>query len=256
MSADDRDAQLQFDRVEIEQPSGTAPEGLNCKACGGAIRTEYFSWNGAPLCETCKTTVETARTTARRWSTFGRAMAFGIGAMIAGAILYFAVLAITKLEIGLIAIVIGYMVGYSVRRGSRGWGGRRFQVLALALTYYAVGLAYFPLVIQSARENAAKRSAAATSAGQPAASPAATTTTSTDAPRAPQRVTPVGPLSGVGFILLFCAALPVISVVGSFPSGLISAAIIGFGMRQAWRMTAALPIEITGPYRLGAPTVA
>src|SRR5262245_30956670 len=159
MSADDRDAEpLQFDRVEFDRPERTAAEGLNCKACGRTIRTEYFSWNGAPLCEACKTTVETARTAARRWSTFGRAMAFGIGAMIAGAILYYAVLAITKLEIGLVAIVIGYMVGYSVRRGSRGWGGRRFQVLALALTYYAVGLAYFPLVIQSAREGAVTRS--------------------------------------------------------------------------------------------------
>src|SRR5436190_18495683 len=144
------DGPLQFDRVETDQPRNAAPpsEGLACKACGTAIRTEYFSWNGAPLCETCKTTLQTARAGANTWSTFGRAFVFGIGATIAGAILYYGVIAITKLEIGLVAIAIGYMVGYSVRRGSRGWGGRRYQVLALLLTYYSVGLAYFPLAMK------------------------------------------------------------------------------------------------------------
>src|SRR5262249_1898798 len=88
MPADDQDARpLQFDRVDTDQQAGEAPraEGLACRACGAAIRTEYFSWNGAPLCETCKAALETARTTARQWSTFGRAVAFGIGATIAGA---------------------------------------------------------------------------------------------------------------------------------------------------------------------------
>jgi len=246
---------LEFDRVEMDQPQGTAqPQGLACKACGAPIQGEYFSWNGAAVCERCKTTVDTSRRTASRWSTFGRATAFGLGAAIAGAILYYAVIAITKLEIGLVAILIGYMVGYSVRRGSRGWGGRRFQVLALVLTYYAVGLAYFPLVIQSARESA-PRKAAATRSTQPAASSIAVTDDA-GAARAPQRVGALAEIAGIGLILAFCAALPVLSVVGSFPSGLISAAIIGFGMRQAWRMTASLPISITGPYKLGAPPVA
>ena len=35
------------------------------------------------------------------------------------------------------------------------------------------------------------------------------------------------------------------------PGGLITAAIIGFGMHQAWRMTAAPQLTITGPYRVG-----
>jgi hypothetical protein len=248
---------LQFDRVEVDQPPGPAPvQGVACRACGAAIRAEYFSWNGAPLCETCKTTLVAARTTASRWSTFARAAAFGIAATIAGAILYYAVLAITKLEIGLIAIVIGYMVGYSVRRGSRGWGGRRFQVLALVLTYYAVGLAYLPLVITPAREGVAAKTGVAADGDQSSAWTAPTAVDAADAPRATGRVTTVTRIAGVAFVLFFCAALPVLSVIGSFPSGLISAAIIGFGMRQAWRMTAALPIEVTGPYKLGAPPVA
>jgi hypothetical protein len=236
------DGPLQFDRVETDQPQGAAPpsEGLACKACGTAIRREYFSWNGAPLCETCKATLETARQAANTWSTFGRAVVFGIGATIAGAVLYYGVIAITKLEIGLVAIAIGYMVGYSVRRGSRGWGGRRYQVLALLLTYYSVGLAYFPLAMQEGRKTTEQERQAASDAKPKETPEAAAEPTRSDA------------FLALGVMLLFCFALPVVAVVGSLPSGLITAFIIFIGMRQAWRMTAALPIEVTGPYKLGA----
>jgi hypothetical protein len=54
------------------------------------------------------------------------------------------------------------------------------------------------------------------------------------------------------FLAVLIAALPVIVVFGSFPSGLISAFIIFIGMRQAWRMTGAPLLQILGPYRVGA----
>jgi hypothetical protein len=65
---------------------------------------------------------------------------------------------------------------------------------------------------------------------------------------------PNGGSSLFGWVLLagFIAVLPVLMIVGSFPSGLISAFIIFIGMRQAWRMTGAPSLEILGPYRVGA----
>jgi hypothetical protein len=47
-------------------------------------------------------------------------------------------------------------------------------------------------------------------------------------------------------------ALPVMVVFGSLPSGLLSAIIIFVGIHHAWRMTAAPPLKIAGPYRVGA----
>jgi hypothetical protein len=41
------------------------------------------------------------------------------------------------------------MVGYGIRLGTRGRGGRRFQVIALVLTYWAIGLAYSTLGIKA-----------------------------------------------------------------------------------------------------------
>ena len=78
---------------------------------------------------------------------------FGLGAGVVGAGIYYAVIAIANLEIGIVAILIGYMVGYAVRKGAGGRGGRRFQVLAVALTYASVALAYTPLAFNQAADD-------------------------------------------------------------------------------------------------------
>jgi len=91
------------------------------------------------------------------------------------------------------------------------------------------------MLFKQTADNASKRQASERAAGIAAE----------EAPR------PVGGAAGaIGVLLLLSLAMPVLIVVGSLPSGLISALIIGIGMRQAWRMTAAPP-AITGPYRLG-----
>ena len=139
----------------------------------------------------------------------------------------------------IVAIAIGFMVGWAVRKGAGGRGGRRFQVLALVLTYWAVGLAYTPLMFkQLAEENAKEKAAATASAPTPADSP----DESGD-----------GSLGLAVVVLLgFSLALPVLSVISSLPSGLISAAIIAFGMHQAWKMTGVPALQISGPFRIAA----
>ena len=82
--------------------------------------------------------------------------ACGLGAGIVGAIIYYSVIAIAHVEIGIVAILIGYMVGAAVRKGARGGGGRRYQILAVALTYFSVGLAYSPLAFKGFAEGRAK----------------------------------------------------------------------------------------------------
>src|SRR5204862_7486300 len=90
---------------------------------------------------------EAAAETPRGVGPLAIAAACGFFAAVAGALIYYAMLAFANLEIGIVAILIGYMVGYSVRKGARG-GGRRFQILAVVLTYAAVALAYTPIVIR------------------------------------------------------------------------------------------------------------
>ena len=199
---------LQFDRaVESSAAAGGAPAtpALSCAFCGKPIATSYYNVAGRAACESCKHVAENAIAAQSSNDAFFRAVVFGAGAAIAGAAIYYGVIALLGLEIGIVAILIGYMVGRAIRKGARGGGGRRYQVLAVALTYLSVGLAYAPLAFK-------------------------------------------------GFSIaavVMVVALPVIAVMGSGASGILSAIIIGVGLRQAWRMTAAHPLTITGPYKVG-----
>jgi hypothetical protein len=139
------------------------------------------------------------------------------------------------------------MVGWAVRRGAGGRGGRRFQVLAIALTYGAVALAYTPVVIKAAFDQEKTDTASAITKNT-----AGTAATPLAAPEVNEEPRARGGIVGLIFALGFIAALPVLMVFGSLPSGLISAAIIFFGMRQAWVMTGVPSLRISGPYRVGS----
>lgn len=115
------------------------------------------------------------------------------------------------------------------------------------LTYWAVGLAYTPMLFKAMAEQAA--AVAPSSEGGSAAPQAPDTGT-----RAVEADAVAGGLAGaLAALTALTFALPVLTVASSLPGGLISAAIIGFGMHQAWRMTGVNRIEISGPYRIGAP---
>jgi hypothetical protein len=254
--------ELQFDRVS----TGTAPSAppgkvaVTCAACRTSIETTYFEVNGSILCRLCRSRAESAAETPRGIVPFLTAAVYGLGAGVVGAIIYYAVIAITNFEIGIVAILIGYMVGYAVHKGAGLRGARRFQVLAVALTYLSIALAYAPLVFNQAVDTAqsAQNARAATASGNSdttAATETASVATKTRG-AATEKVSGRRALLSLVFLAAFIAALPVIAVFGSLPSGLISAFIIFIGMRQAWRMTGAPSLQILGPYRVGAAPAA
>jgi hypothetical protein len=244
---------LQFDRViPHSMPPGTPRTELtvNCAACQESIHTEYYDVNGNTVCGRCRATVEAHASTPRGLGAFGLATLFGLGAGLVGAAIYYAVIAIANLEIGIVAVLIGYIVGYAVRKGAGGHGGRRFQVLAVVLTYISIGLAYVPVVVgaMNARQTA-QSTATPGGPGRPAEASVRKPAVATP-PSAP------GFFLGVAILFAFTAALPVLVVFGTLPSGLISAIIIFFGMRQAWKMTAAPMLQILGPFRVGGEPMA
>jgi hypothetical protein len=239
--------ELQFDRVLTETaPSMVAAKPyVACESCQRALETEYYQINGHMFCEGCRTRIEASAETPSGIGPLLMAGTFGLGAGVAGAAIYYAVIALTNLEIGIVAILIGYMVGYAVRRGAKGRGGRRFQVLAVALTYLAVAFAYTPIAFKQSMEahRASRADVAATKAES---------TNHADASSTPS----IGSfLVAVGILVGLIVGLPLLVVFGSLPSGLISGLIILIGMRQAWQMTGAPTLEIYGPYRVGAESM-
>lgn len=74
-------------------------------------------------------------------------------------------------------------------------------------------------------------------------------------PEPPPELTGGEAALALAWLLLLLAALPVLSVVGSMPSGLISAFIIFIGLRQAWSMTGAPVLQVLGPYQVGTDSL-
>jgi hypothetical protein len=232
---------LQFDTAVPNAPTGLSlhsSSGVTCAQCQNTLTEEYYDVNSVSVCERCRVAIEQMTAPVTAWGPLLRAAIFGFGAAVAGAILYYGVIAIANLEIGIVAIAIGYMVGYAIRRATGGRGGRRLQILAVVLTYWSVGLAYTPLAFKELA-----KSDQGTTASQE------TTSEPEGAPTGPQLVI------ALVLVVALTIVLPVMVVFGSLPGGLISAVIIGFGMLQAWRMTAAPTLVVSGPYRIGASSM-
>jgi DNA-directed RNA polymerase subunit RPC12/RpoP len=126
---------LQFDTAV---PSGTPAS--TCVACKRPIGDSYYTAGKAIVCESCKTRIETTPRPVTTPAHIVRATVFGIGGAIAGAAVYYGVLALIHLQIGLVAIVVGYLVGRAMQLGAGGQRGRPFQIIALILTYVGIAL--------------------------------------------------------------------------------------------------------------------
>src|SRR4051812_23022933 len=142
---------------------------LACAKCESAIGAYYYESAGAVYCARCKGEIEKSATSV---GGFGRGALFGLGAAVLGAFGYWAFMKITGIDWALVSIAVAAFVATAIRKGNGGRGSRRFQFLAVALTYLAIGGAYAPLFIAELDKQ--------TEAGA-AASPYAVETDSSDA---------------------------------------------------------------------------
>lgn len=271
--------EIRFDRADF----GTAASGVSCALCKEPLAGSYFEINGHMTCPPCRAKIGNAADQGSRASRLFRALAGGLGAAVLGAGIYYAVLAITNYEIGLIAIVVGFLVGGAVRWGSYHRGGWAYQALAMTLTYVAIVSTYVPFLFKAAAEQGRKASAAssteapvakASTASAPAQTGAASASASS--PAAPAKAgdsshaataTKAGsaanaePTMSLGKFLFslvvmvgIVLALPFLAGFENFMGWLI----IGFAVYQAWKMNRRRQLVVTGPFRLapaetGAP---
>lgn len=228
--------ELQFRRAQHT----TDPAIRTCIACKQPIAGDYYHANGNILCPQCKERINVQQQPPPHTSLL-RAALYGAGAALAGCIIYATVAITTGLEIGLVAILIGYMVGKAIRYASSGLGGRPQQILAVVLTYFAITTSYIPVFIYQASK---ARSAAMTNQGTNRSTETRGEPRVTTSPRMP-------PARTILIILALAAAAPFMTLFegSSMISGLISLFIIFIGLRQAWALTARRGIVITGPYQ-------
>ncbi len=188
-----------------------------CKGCGRPISGEYFRVNGVLACGGCAQAIRAARS-AGLDAPFRRALLFGAGAALVGFGLYVGFALATGLVIGFVSLAVGFLVGKAMLRGAGGLGGRRHQIAAAMLTYAAVSLAAIPIELYH-------------SASMPAV------------------LTP----ARVGIWVLIGLASPFLALAAPL-HGLIGLVILFVGVRIAWRLTAAHPLQIEGPLRQPGPS--
>jgi hypothetical protein len=229
----------QFDVVDAVTPVGTAP----CAECRGPIVDTYFETDAGVICAACETRLTGAHATDNAGS-FSRALLFGTASAGIGAAVYFAALAATGREFMAIVLLVGFIVGKAVRIGSRSRGGRRFQWLALSLTYLAIAATYVPFVMKgfsaTSRVSSIELLPATTNGGAfLVVNPVATT------PPPPPASLGKAAIDYSGLLLL-AAAAPILEGMRSVLTLLLIAA----AMFQAWRMNRRTPVTISGPYRV------
>jgi uncharacterized protein (DUF983 family) len=182
---------------------------LKCAACQGPIGGTYFQVKGAPVCAACAQTIR-AKAPRDSHAAFVRAVVFGTAGALLGLALYVTFALTTGLVIGWVSLAVGFIVGKAMQMGSGGVGGRRYQVVAVLLTYFAVSISAVPIAIEQSGAHIIFPKAIAALALAGIASP------------------------------FFDLRDPTY--------GLIGLVILFVGMRFAWRFTASRAVQVSGPY--------
>jgi hypothetical protein len=171
-----------------------------------------------------------------------RGILFGVGAAIVGMAGYAGFTILTGLYIGYVSLAVGWLVGKAIMLGSKGIGGRRYQIAAVILTYAAVSLAAVPIAI-SYQLKAKSHSESV----QPQQQQSATEAENSQ----PEQAQPKPKLSFGAAIL----QLLVIGLASPFLElqdpvhGIIGLVILMVGIRIAWQITTgSRRANIEGPY--------
>ncbi len=206
---------------------------MTCAACRRPIAGSYFQVNGAQVCPECATKIQ-EQMPQDSHAAFVRAVLFGIAGALIGFAIYVIFALVTGLVIGWISVAVGFIVGKAMNLGSRGVGGRRYQLAAVLLTYLAVSMSAVPIAIHQMR---LRHQAQAQSSDTAAA-----------------HANHMNVAKAIGVLALLGVASPLLDLQNPV-HGLIGLVILFVGIRFAWRFTAGRSIRVSGPHVPAAPGV-
>jgi hypothetical protein len=207
---------LQFDRAEFadiaEEGEAAGQQALACAACRRPITDAYYEIGGHIACPSCHDGALAAQTGGSGVDRFLRALVFGSIAGAVGFAIYYAVLTLTGYQVGLIAVVVGYLVGAAVRFGSQQRGGWRYQLLAVGITYISIVSTFVPMLLKELDGM------------------------------------PVGEVT-MGYVGFLAVVLALPFLAGF--KNILGLLILGFAVYQAWSLNKRVPFEAAGPFRVG-----
>src|SRR3954469_19696489 len=104
------DQALQFDQAERPAAAASPRQGVVCANCKKTLTGVYHMLNASIICSTCRQRLERELNGGSGSGRFAKALLYGLGGAVVGSLIYYAVLAATGMEIGLIAILVGWLV--------------------------------------------------------------------------------------------------------------------------------------------------
>ena len=241
----------QFGTAEYKSTAG----GEICKACNQTIRGEYYRINGALACSPCVEKVK-QQLPKDTHAAFMRGILFGVGGAIAGLILYSLFGIITGIVIGYVSLAVGWLVGKAIKAGSKGIGGRRYQIVAIAFTYAAVSLSAIPMGIAQFVKEKKNEAKTTQSVNAPSSTANSGDSAQTSTPATNEAAKPKMSRGAVIGALLFAGLASPFLELGDEPGGIIGLVILFVGMNIAWKLTAGLKIDIIGPFKASEPATA
>ena len=258
--------------------SGAAPY-LWCSDCRSPMRDRYFALNDRPICATCRPAyaerIKRADGPGAMWRV---GMQGGMIALAGAVVLAIAIWIFAPLRL-LVVVPIGFFVGKRMMAALDGYSNRRYQYLAVGLTYVAllVGFAVPSAMIE--RRDTARRAqvrakmqgtvateadamrdelASLTQPPQPDSTNEAEATGDDEEPEAAKPPVPavakddIGPGPGLAFVMLL-----LIPFIASLQFGMTGSAVgfssIGYALYLAWSKTdgQGLNLKLAGPFRVG-----
>lgn len=187
------------------------PGGNHCQYCHQPIAGTYYRTNGAMTCPACAQKMRTNGADDMHGA-YVRGILFGVGAAVLGLALYATFSIATGITIGYASLAVGWLVGKAILKGSSGANGRRYQIAAALLTYAAVSLARVPIWIHYDPDLQANLGVA------------------------------IPKLIPIALVFPFTR-------FGENPlGGVIGLVILFVGLSIAWRITAAQPLKMDGPF--------
>lgn len=247
---------LDFGKAQYDGAVPSAP--TTCAACQVPIAGVYYTAGQALVCPSCRDAMLSQTTGGSPAKRALLAMALGLAGGLAGALIWFLVRRGTGYEIGLIAIVVGLLVGAGVRKGANHRGGWFYQAMAVLITYCSIAGQYMPDVLEAFFDDYRSGDAAMVSdsdaaegdtmaveePGNPADAAAASEPADEESPSLSAGLFAVAALLAITFIIALAAPF-----LGGAQS-VIGLLIIGFALYQAWSMNKRQIAELAGPFQL------
>ncbi len=223
------------------------------------MRTQYFALNERPICAKCRPQFAKMIQRGVGAAAMQRAVIQGaLTTLLGAAALAAGVIIFPFLRLPIV-VGIGWFMGKRIMASVDGYGGRRYQYLAVGLTYVAILLGSLVPAIKRANDDAKRRAAIAASDIRTLATQQKQLNEEFEALGIKDDVPEPVAEPSVGKSVFAFLILPMLAM---FEFGLYAAGVgllaLGFALYKAWDLTdgQGLDLVLTGPFRVGSGPIA